>query len=431
MLPARPRRPGTRAAAPRRRRSRPPASSRSGRRAERAAQRRRPPPAGDPGVVAASEHLGHRPAPELGRPGVLRVLEQPGRERLLGARRLVAHAPRAPAGPPPRSRPAPPPRRRRARSRRPTARRRRGGRRPAGRRPRSDRTAARTRRRRRARRRTAWSKRRPAGRQQEQRARRRRPPRPRRRAAPGAITMPAPPPNGRVVDAAVAVGGVLAQVVHAAGRGDPAARAWPSSDASSGPARYSGKIVKTSMRTAPSAQRSSSPSGGSITTTPSRCSTTNTIGTSAPPSSTSRSCAGFASTATTRPSGAPARSTHLGADHLVHPELVVVELDVVGERLGGELDARAAPRPRCGRRRPSKRTSHRPWCGRDARDHELAVAGEEHRAGRERSGRLLVKRDGDLAAQPVGPADASDLEPVARTGHRHVGRATRRCRRWP
>ena len=49
------------------------------------------PPAGDPGVVARAQHLGHGPAPELGRPRVLRVLEPPVGERLLGRRRLVAH----------------------------------------------------------------------------------------------------------------------------------------------------------------------------------------------------------------------------------------------------------------------------------------------------------------------------------------------------
>src|SRR5262245_6369972 len=52
----------------------------------------------------------------------------------------------------------------------------------------------------------------------------------------------------------------------------------------------------------------SRPSGGSMTTTSGECSTTKTIGTSAPPSSTSRSCAGFASTASTRPNDAPDRS---------------------------------------------------------------------------------------------------------------------------
>ena len=48
------------------------------------------------------------------------------------------------------------------------------------------------------------------------------------------------------------------------------------------------------------------------------------IGTSAPPSSTSRSCAGFASTPTTGPARCP-RCRDLRADQLVHPELAVVE----------------------------------------------------------------------------------------------------------
>src|SRR3954464_12875988 len=54
----------------------------------------RPPPALHPGVVAAREHLGDRMPAVLGRTGVLRVLEQAGSERLVGARGLVAHHPR-------------------------------------------------------------------------------------------------------------------------------------------------------------------------------------------------------------------------------------------------------------------------------------------------------------------------------------------------
>ena len=50
---------------------------RSGRAArERAAEGLGPAPAGDPPVVARAQDLGDGPAPELGRPGVLRVLEQ-------------------------------------------------------------------------------------------------------------------------------------------------------------------------------------------------------------------------------------------------------------------------------------------------------------------------------------------------------------------
>ena len=44
--------------------------------AQGAVQGLSPPPALDAGVVAAAQHLGHRPAPELGRAGVLRLLEQ-------------------------------------------------------------------------------------------------------------------------------------------------------------------------------------------------------------------------------------------------------------------------------------------------------------------------------------------------------------------
>src|SRR4051794_20316770 len=58
---------------------------------ERAPHCRRPSPALHPGMVAAREHLGHRVPAILGRPGVLRVLEQAGGERLVGARGLVAH----------------------------------------------------------------------------------------------------------------------------------------------------------------------------------------------------------------------------------------------------------------------------------------------------------------------------------------------------
>ena len=43
-----------------------------------------PAPAGDAGVVAGAEHLGHEPPPEVRRPGVLRILEEPVGEALLG-----------------------------------------------------------------------------------------------------------------------------------------------------------------------------------------------------------------------------------------------------------------------------------------------------------------------------------------------------------
>ena len=128
------------------------------------------------------------------------------------------------------------------------ARRRRGGRRPAGRRPRSGRTAARTRRPSASSRATAWSKRRPPARagtaagaaSTASTA---------ANSGSGIITMPAPPPNGRVVDAAVTVGRVRRAGRAGARRAAPAPGAPEQRRARAGPSRYSGKIVKTSMRT--------------------------------------------------------------------------------------------------------------------------------------------------------------------------------------
>ncbi len=48
-------------------------------------------PPGDPGVVAGAENGRHFEAPEVGRPGVLGVLDEPVGEGLLPRRRLVAH----------------------------------------------------------------------------------------------------------------------------------------------------------------------------------------------------------------------------------------------------------------------------------------------------------------------------------------------------
>ena len=126
------------------RRSAPPASIRSGRRVEGASAAPGPAPAGDAAVVAASAAPRAPPAPELGRPGVLRVLEQPVGERLLARPTRRCPSPRAPAGSTASTTTRRPPRRRPARSRRSTARRRRGARAPARRRPRSGRRAARS-----------------------------------------------------------------------------------------------------------------------------------------------------------------------------------------------------------------------------------------------------------------------------------------------
>src|SRR4051794_30290230 len=57
---------------------------------QRSPQRLRGAPAGDAAVVSAREHGGDRPPAELRRARVLRVLEQPVRERLLPRGRLVA-----------------------------------------------------------------------------------------------------------------------------------------------------------------------------------------------------------------------------------------------------------------------------------------------------------------------------------------------------
>src|SRR6185436_15107107 len=48
------------------------------------------PPARDLAVIAGTQHIGHTPTPELGRPGVLGILEQAVGERLFYRRFLVA-----------------------------------------------------------------------------------------------------------------------------------------------------------------------------------------------------------------------------------------------------------------------------------------------------------------------------------------------------
>ena len=89
---------------------------------------------------------------------------------------------------------------------------------------------------------------------------------------------------------------------------------------------------------------------------PALCSTTNTIGMSGPPSSTSRSCAGFASTDATVPEHDAAAIAHLRADQLVHPDLA-----------GGASDRDSA-------RRPSHRAAFGPVAIVDAGEaHEVAA----------------------------------------------------------
>src|SRR5579859_6705681 len=58
---------------------------------ERPPQRLAPPPAADLLVMPAQQHLRHGVPFEVGRPGVVRVIEQARRERVLAHRRLLAH----------------------------------------------------------------------------------------------------------------------------------------------------------------------------------------------------------------------------------------------------------------------------------------------------------------------------------------------------
>ena len=143
----------------------------------------------------------------------------------------------------------------------------------------------------------------------------------------------------RVVDAAVPVGRVLAQVVH------------PHVEATLGPRPAEQRRVERPVEvlgedgehvdahgTCSVAQRSSSPSGGSITSTPSRCSTTNTIGHQRAAVEHEQVVGGIRldrGDASDRCAGAV---DDLGADQLVHPQLVVVEhIGVARERVRGEL----------------------------------------------------------------------------------------------
>ena len=192
------------------------------------------------------------------------------------------------------------------------------------------------------------------------------------------------------------------------------AGACPSSESPSGASRYSGKIVKTSMRIArprPSTLARSDRAArraGRRRRRPARARRRTTIGTSAPPSSTSRSCAGFASTAATRPSTAPSRVAHGRADELVHPELVVVGAG--GSRRRGAC-IRGAPPPRS--RSPSPRTARASaaWCGR-------AVATTSARS-RPRSSIATISAPGTVRSGAVGGERHRDLAPQAvRRGRR-------------
>ncbi len=186
----------------------------------------------------------------VGRAGVLRLLQQPvGAEALAHGRLVVAHD----TGQQPGDRlddeaggdlaSAEHVRRR------PTARRRRGARGRGGRRPRSGRTAGRTRRRRPARAAIAWSKRRPPG-PSSSSGRGGAAASTLAKIGSGRITMPAPPPNGasstvRCTSVVWSRRSWQAQVDQARWR------ALPSRLSEQKPSTSAGKIVKTSIRMSP------------------------------------------------------------------------------------------------------------------------------------------------------------------------------------
>ena len=364
---------------------------RSGRRRQRAAQRLRPAPARRSGRGRpTAEHLGHRPSP--GTPPAGCTAGTRAARRRTTPRSAEASLPMTPGTQPGHrldhhERGGLPAREHEVADRR--ARRRRGGRPPAGRRPRSGRTAARTRRRPRAR---GARPGRSAG-------------RPARagtaggaasaastaaNSGSGAITMPGAAAERGVVDAAVPVGRVLARVVQPHVERARGPRARPSSDAPSGPSRYSGKIVKTSMRTVRplSGSRRAGRRAGRRRRRRRRCSTTNTIGTSAPPSSTSRSCAGFASTATTAPERrgptgrAPRRPTSSCTQSSSSASASRSRRRAVSSE-PRSASARVAVVDALERARATGR-----WCGRDDAIDERAVAGvaAPRRARRARAG---------------------------------------------
>ena len=372
-------------------------------------------------VVARAQHLGHVPAPKsAGRVYCGYSSSGSFAERLLGRRRLVAHHARHQ----PRDRLDHDERGGLAAGEHEVADRQlavaAGGRRRAGRRPRTDRSSSEKPSRRRELARDAWSKRRPARRQQEQRSRRLRcldrgEQRLRHHHHARATT------ERRVVDAAMA-SSVVTRADRAAAR--RAARRRGAADErrrASGPSRYSGKIVKTSMRIS----RSSRPSGRSTTTTPRlRVDDEHHRDRALPPSSTSRSCAGFASTASTRPSRAPCAVAHLGADQLVHP---AARRPAASARIGRPARSARSASAASRSSTPSKRTSQ-PLLVRGADATTSASSPtSERRPGREALGDgCVTATTTHLAAQPVRPADAADLEADGSSGMPGVGATPRR-----
>ena len=380
-------------------------------------------------MVAGAQHLGHLPAPELGRPGVLRVLEQPVGERLVARRRPRCPSRPGPAGRPPRSRPSPPPRRRPGRSRRSTARRRRGARGPARRRPRSARTAARTRRAPPARRRSAWSRRRPPGPSRQQRAGRvdrldRVEDRLGHEHHPGAAA------EGGVVDGAVGVGGAASRRSCTRTSSSAARRALPSRLCAGEVLDQVGEDREDVDAHVRRAHRSrSSPSGTSTVIDARRRARDHERQRHERrrPSSTSRSRAGLACDRVDR-RRAPCRA--VDDDRRRPARAPTARRGRRAARPAGRR--RAGPRPPRGRRRPRSATIQRCWCGRDATTVSGPSSVVEHRTRGHALGPVGDEGDDDLAAEAVGLADPPDLEQVGgplRVGH--AAGVSRRTRRRP
>ena len=356
---------------------------------ERAAQRLRPPPPGDPGVVAASAAPRAPPSPGT-RPAGCTAGTRAGRRRTTRRRAdvVVAHDARDEPGRPPRSPRAPPPRRRRARSRRPTARRRTGGRRPAGRRPRSGRTAARSPS-------PAASSR--GVRLVEAAARRptagaagaaARAASTAAKSGSGAITMPAPPPNGVSSTLRWRSVGVLAQVVHPHVERARRSRARPSSDAPSGPVEVLGEdredVDAHGILRARAGRRA-----GRSTTTPSRVLDHEHHRHQRAAVEHQQVVRGVRLDARRPgPSACPARSTTSAPISSCTQSSSSSSSTSSASGSRGEHRRPGAPRPRCGRRRPSKLHEPPALVRARRRDDELTVAGVEHarRARRARAG---------------------------------------------
>ena len=198
-------------------------------------------------------------------------------------------------------------------------------------------------------------------------------------------------------------------------------------------AAMAGRPQRDSRRSRAGLESSNSPSGGSIDGRPRRRTTaTNTTGTSAPLSSSSRSWAGLATTATTVPRSVPPTSTTRGADQLVHPQRVGVV-----ERLGQQH----RPRPALGLVAVGDALErHEPAAlvGRDGDDHErrrssvhsTAPGATAPRGRSTRSTMTSPRRPWGLAIRPTSRRSARarsvdevdvDLDAVAGRGGPHDG----------